>query len=180
VGVSKEYQKTFEKKIFNYHNPDHDLLMDVFNLTSELKGENPQYWGTQLGRCWEKLIIEICKTHCQDFKPAFKIKIKNEEHAPFDLIIDNYAIDTKYRIGSGDSGKHYKLQVYGNELKKMGYTPVMLIFREDNLQGAITACKKGNWTIYTGDDTFKFIQQISDFDLKQFLMSIKAKFAVVR
>lgn len=175
-NILQEYQKSFEDKIFNDENGDHDFLMEVFNLTPELKAENMQYWGRELGTCWQKLVIEICRTYCQNFQPAQKIG----RDEPFDLIVDNYTIDTKYRLGSGDSGTLKKFQSYGNELQKQGYIPIMLILREDNLPAAITACQKGNWTVYTGENTFKFIQEISNFDLKQFLIDTKAKFAVVR
>lgn len=175
-NILQEYQKSFEEKVFNDGNSEHDLLMDVFNLTPELKAENMQYWGRELGTCWQKLVVEICKIHCPNFQPA--LKIGNDE--PCDLIVDYYAIDTKYRIGSGDSKTLKGFKQDGNKLRDLGYIPVILILRNDNLSAAITACKTGNWHIYTGDDTFSFIQQISGFDLKQFLMNIKAKFAVVR
>lgn len=174
--ILQKYQKPFEKKVFNSGNSDHDLLMDVFNLTPELKAENMQYWSRELGTCWQKLVVEICQTYCQNFQPA--LKIGNDE--PCDLVVDSYAIDTKYRIGSGDAKTLKGFKQDGNKLKQLGYTPIMFILRNDNLPAAITACQTGNWTVYTGDETFKFIQQISGFDLKQFLMSIKAKFAVVR
>lgn len=174
--ILEQYQKSFENKIFNNEKKDNDLLMDVFNLTPQLKAENKQYWGRELGMCWQKLIIEICRIYCDDFQPAKKIN--GDE--PYDLIVGQYAIDTKYRIGSGDSGTLKKLKKYGNDLQKQGYDPIMLILRQDSLPAAITACKNGNWTIYTDEDTFKFVQQISNFDLKEFLINTKAKFAVVR
>lgn len=175
-NILQEYQKSFEKKIFNSTNSDNDLLMDVFNLTPELKAENMQYWSRELGTCWQKLVVEICKTHCQNFQPA--LKIGNDE--PCDLVVNFFAIDTKYRIGSGDAKTLKGFKQDGNKLKKLGYTPIMLILRNDNLPSAITACKTGNWNVYTGDESLNFIQQISGFDLKAFLISIKAKFAVVR
>lgn len=62
----------------------------------------------------------------------------------------NLAIDTKYRIGSGDSGTLKKFKAYGPTLEEKGFTPVLLIVREDNLGAAITACNAGGWTVTTG------------------------------
>lgn len=174
--ILQEYQKSFKNKIFNDEIKDHDLLMDVFDLTPELKADNMQYWGRELGMCWQKLIIEICQKNCPKFKPAQKV----EGDEPYDLIVGKYAIDTKYRIGSGDSGTLKKLKQYGKDLKQKGYAPIMLILRQDNLPAAITACENGNWIVYTDEDSFKFVQKITKFDLKQFLINTKAKFAVVR
>ncbi|MEA5508758.1 restriction endonuclease [Crocosphaera sp. UHCC 0190] len=174
--ILKKYQNSFIQKTYSDENNTSDILMDVFGLSSELKQENKQYWGRELGMCWQLLIVEICKTFCANFQPAFKIG-KDE---PCDLVVDKYAIDTKYRIGSGDSGLHKKYKAYGKMLRQEGYEPILLILREDNLPAAIKACEVGTWTIYTGNDSFNFIKEISNFDLKQFLIERKGDFPVQR
>lgn len=150
--------------------------MDVFSIPPALKRENRQYWGRELGMCWQSLVIKTFKTYCQNFQPAFKVG-KDE---PCDLIVGQYAIDTKYRIGSGDSGTLKKFRSYGPLLINSNYQPVLLILRKYNLPATINACKVGGWTIYTGDDSFNFIKKISGFDLKLFLSTKAGAFPVNR
>jgi hypothetical protein len=106
------------------------------------------------------------------------LKVGSDE--PCDLIVEGYAIDTKYRLGSGDSGTLKKFKSYGELLRNLNYEPVFLILRQDNLPAAITACKVGTWKVYTGDDSFEFIKTISGFDLKSFLIEKVGEFPVYR
>ena len=126
--------------------------------------------------CWQLLVTETCKTYCSSFQPALKV----ESDEPCDLIVDGYAIDTKYRLGSGDSGTLKKFKNNGPLLRTYNYEPVFLILRQDNLPAAITACQVGTWKVYTGDDSFEFIQTISGFDLKSFLIEKVGEFPVYR
>ncbi len=174
--ILSRYQSSFTQKIYSDENNDYDVLMKVFSLTPEIKRENRQYWGRELGMCWQLLITEIFKHTRADFSPA--LRFGGDE--PCDLISGNQAIDTKYRIGSGDSGTLKKFKSYGPMLIENGYTPVLLILREDNLPAAITACRKGEWNIYVGDNTFDFIQDLTGFDLKSYLIQMEGAFAVIR
>ena len=126
--------------------------------------------------CWQLLVTETCKTYCSSFQPALKV----ESDEPCDLIVEGYAIDTKYRLGSGDSGTLKKFKNNGPLLRTYNYEPVFLILRQDSLSAAITACQVGTWKVYTGDDSFKFIQTISGFDLKSFLIGKVGEFPVYR
>ncbi|MCC3406958.1 MAG: hypothetical protein JGK17_15465 [Microcoleus sp. PH2017_10_PVI_O_A] len=174
--ILARYQNSFTEKVYAEENEEHDLLMDVFGISPILKKENKQYWGRELGMCWQLLVIETCKAYCSSFQPAFKIG----SDEPCDLIVDGYAIDTKYRIGSGDSGTLKKFKSYGRLLRTYNYEPVFLILREDSLPAAITACQVGTWKVYTGDASFEFIQRISGFDLKSFLTEKVGEFPVYR
>jgi len=171
-----KYQNSFVEKVYLDENDDHDPLMDVFSLSPQLKRENRQYWGRELGMCWQSLVIEVCRTHCNDFQPA--LRFKNDE--PCDLVVGNRAIDTKYRIGSGDSGTLKKFKSYGSLLRENGYEPIFLILRKDNLAAAITACNVGTWGIYTGDDSFEFLRNLTGFDLKAFLIERAGAYPVNR
>ena len=122
------------------------------------------------------LVTETCKAYCSSFQPAFRVG----SDEPCDLIVDGYAIDTKYRIGSGDSGILKKFKSYGPLLRNYKYEPVFLILRQDNLPAAMTACQVGTWKVYTGDASFDFIQTISGFDLKSFLTERVGEFPVYR
>lgn len=174
-AVLKRYQQSFIKKVYSKENDDHDLLMQAFGITPELKRENKQYWGRELGKCWESLVIEACKS-VDTFQPALRI----ESDEPCDLRVEKYAIDTKYRVGSGDSGTLKKFKQYGPLLKEHGYEPVFLFLREDNLRAAMTACETGGWSIYVGKDSFDFIKEISGFDMEEYLTKKAKEFLVNR
>lgn len=175
ANVMSSYHKKFSNKSYSETDQTNDLLMEVFNISQELKFENKQYWGRELGMCWQYLVIECCK-NIDGYKPA--IKVGGDE--PADLIVNEYAIDTKYRVGSGDSGTLKKFKKYGQDLIDMGYKPIMLFVREDNLPAAITAMEVGKWKILTGEDSFNFIEKISGFDLRSHLVSLKGQFRIIR
>lgn len=174
-SVLERYKTSFIEKVYSDENDDHDLLMQAFGISPLLKRENRQYWGRELGKCWESLVIEVCKK-LPTFKPA--LRIGGDE--PCDLIVNKYAIDTKYRLGSGDSGTLKKFKSYGPLLREHGYKPVFLFLREDNLPAAMTACKAGTWEIYIGKQSFDFIKDISGFDLEGYLTRKAKAFLVVR
>jgi hypothetical protein len=162
------------RKIYTKENNEHDLLMDVFGISPELKRENRQYWGRELGMCWQLLIVELCRQTRNDFGGA--IRIGSDE--PCDLTIGNIAIDTKYRIGSGDSGTLKKFKANGLLLRSRGYAPILLVLRTDNLQTAIGACKAGGWEVITGEEAFSFIRDLTKFDIRTFLVQKAGEFAV--
>lgn len=174
-SILGKYSESFSQKEYSDENDDHDLLMQAFGITPELKRENKQYWGRELGKCWESLVVEACR-NSPTFKPA--LRIGGDE--PCDLIINNYAIDTKYRVGSGDSGTLKKFKAYGPLLREHGYEPVFLFFREDNLPAAITACRNGGWSIYIGKQSFDFIKNVSGFDMENYLIKRANAFRVAR
>lgn len=170
------YQKGFSEKVYSEENDDHDLLMAVYGITPQLKRENRQYWGRELGMCWQRLVVEVCRQTRTDFGPALRIGADE----PCDLTVGNRAIDTKYRIGSGDSGTLKKFKAYGPTLVDKGFIPVLLIVREDNLGAAITACNSGGWTVTTGQRTFDYLLELTGFDIKAFLQQRAQVFPVAR
>lgn len=174
-AVLERYKASFIDKVYSDENDDYDLLMKAFGITPLLKRENRQYWGRELGKCWESLVIEACKS-VPTYQPA--LRIGGDE--PCDLIVQNYAIDTKYRVGSGDSGTLKKFKSYGPLLRARGYEPVFLFLREDNLPAAMTACQSGTWNIYIGQQSFDFIKNISGFDMKDYLVRKANAFLVNR
>ncbi len=174
--ILAQYQQSFTAKIYLAENDDVDLLMEVFGLTPGMMRENRQYWGRELGMCWQRLVTEVCKQSCKEFGAA--LRFGNDE--PCDLTVGKQAIDTKYRIGSGDSGTLKKFKAYASLLKDKGYEPVLLIVREDNLPAAITACRSGGWAVLTGDETFRFLKKLTGFDLKHYLQTKALEYAVLR
>jgi hypothetical protein len=173
--VLQRYQTSFVAKVYGEENDDHDILMDVFGISPQLKRENRQYWGRELGKCWESLVIGACE-QSNSFQPALQIGADE----PCDFRIDKFAVDTKYRVGSGDSGTLKKFKQYGPLLREHGYEPVFLFLREDNLPAAMTACKRGSWKICVGKESFEFIHEVSGFDLEDYLLKKKGAFPVNR
>lgn len=54
--ILTRYQNSFVEKVYSEDNEEHDLLMDVFGISPILKKENRQYWGRELGMCWQLLL----------------------------------------------------------------------------------------------------------------------------
>jgi hypothetical protein len=152
-------------KTYGDENDDLDLLMKVFGITPDRKRENRQYWGRELGMCWQLLVTSVLSYHCKDYAPP--IKIGADE--PCDCRVGLDAIDTKYRIGSGDSGTLKKFRTYGKLLIQQNYQPVLVIVRSDNLKAAIAACQAGGWTILQDQASFEYIETLSKFDLRAWL-----------
>jgi hypothetical protein len=168
--ILSQYRASFSAKEYDEENEDHDALMDVFGIPPPLKRENRQFWGRELGMCWQRLVCEVFRLNCRDYKAAARIG----DDEPSDCSIGIDVIDTKYRIGSGDSGTLKKFKQYGNMFLRQGLRPVLLILREDNLSAAIAACKAGGWTVLTGEQTFDYIRDKSAFDLNRWLHGLGA------
>jgi len=174
--ILSQYRESFSEKTYSDENNDADVLMNLFGITPDLKRENRQYWGRELGMCWQLLIDKLCQLKCANYKPALKI----EADEPTDLFIGKDAIDTKYRIGSGDSGTLKKFKKYGTLLKEQGYRPVLLVLREDNLPAAVTACRSGGWEIYMGKQCFEYIKTRTRFDLERYLKNLRGILKIKR
>ena len=175
-SIIQTYHASFATKAYGDENEDHDVLMDVFGLLPAVKRENRQYWGRELGMCWQRIVTELFRATAKTFKPAYR----EGADELCDLIAEGDAIDTKYRIGSGDAGTLKKFKQYGNRLKDLGLRPVLLIVRDDNLPAAIGACKVGGWNVLAGDQTFKYIKKLTGVDLKTWLKSLGGQFHVSR
>jgi hypothetical protein len=169
LNIVQKYSDSFNGKTYKEESEDTDVLMEAFGITQDLKKENKQYWGRELGMCWQLLVVEIFRNFCTDFSPAKKYG----EDEPVDFFVGTSAIDTKYRVGSGDSGTLKKFKQYGQMLKQDGFIPIFLLLRTDNLPAAISASTSSGWLIYTGEDTFQYIYEKTGFDLKKWLINLK-------
>ena len=175
-NILEQYRKSFSSKVYNAREEETDLLMEIFGITTELKRENAQYWGRELGMCWQRLVVALFKQTHSDF--GLPLRFGADE--PCDLVVGNHAIDTKYRIGSGDSGTLKKFKSNAKLLQSSGYTPILLIVRDDSLDSAINACLSGGWTIFTGDKTYDYIQQSTNFDIKEYLFTKALEYKIER
>lgn len=173
-AILSDYQQSFSAKVFGGESEELDDLMRVFGLTQGMKAENKQYWGRELGMCWERLVKELCEQNCENFSQG----IREGKDELCDLVIGDRAIDTKYRIGSGDSGTLKKFKQYGARLREKGYEPIMLILRKDNLSNAIAACIKGGWTVKIGESTYQYIQKATGVDLQAWLKERRNQYAI--
>jgi hypothetical protein len=167
--IIQRYTTSFAQKEYEEENNEHDVIMDIFGISPVLKRENRQYWGRELGMCWQLIVSELCQVTCPQFAPALRFG----EDEPCDFCVEKKAIDTKYRIGSGDAGTLKKFKSYGALLRSNGYTPITLIVRTDNLGAAMTALSVGKWEVYTGATTFEYIKSLTGFDLMAWLEDIK-------
>ena len=172
LKLIKEYHKSFSEKRFKEIKSKDDILMNVFEITEEIKNQNKQYWGRELGFLWELIVIEVFKNDIN-----YKCKPVWDGQSPCDFFIKDYAIDPKYRIGSGDSGTLKGWARDGDMLKEKGYKPIMLILREDNLPAAIRRISP-HWELKIGEEALDFIKEESGFDLKEFLISLKGKYDI--
>ena len=175
-GILDRYRESFQRKVYAPENNETDVLMDIFGITPQLKREHRQYWGRELGMCWERLVSEMCGNLHPDYGPP--LRIGTDE--PCDFTIGRTAIDTKYRIGSGDSGTLRKFRSYGPLLREHGYEPTLLILREDNLRAAITACERGGWEILIGQETLDYLERTLGFDVGAYLAEMSGQYAITR
>jgi hypothetical protein len=175
-NICVQYRSSFKLHVSPKHNEDSDLLADMFNISQADKRENRQYWGRELGMCWQRIITEVFRTLTpKDFKPPRKFGADE----PFDLQYKSYAVDTKYRIGSGDAGTLKKFKQYGELLIAEGMKPVQLILRQDNLPAAIQAIKVGGWDARIEQDCFDWIEtHTSGFKIDDWMKQNKGKFSI--
>lgn len=171
-AILDNYHKSFATKVFGDESQEEDALMLVFGLNQVAKAENKQFWGRELGMCWQRILAALFAQTSKEFDGP--IREGGDEICDFRVGKD--AVDTKYRIGSGDSGTLKKFKQYGARLKALSYRPVVLILRNDNLPAAITACVSGGWTVISGQDAYDYIQANSGVDLKTWLEGRKGQF----
>ena len=83
VDLISQYSDSFSAKTYNDENNEYDPLMDLFNITPSIKRENRQYWGRELGKFWERFVVDIFKNTRPDlFQPAQKYGLDE----PYDLM----------------------------------------------------------------------------------------------
>ncbi len=174
-----QYADSFSAKSYGEENDDYDVLMNVFGITPELKRENRQYWGRELGMCWQRLVDSVFRSRAANYAPGI-LTGRRERETMCDFCLGKKAIDTKYRIGSGDSRFQKEIKEYGPQLIAKGLEPYLLILRSDNLHAAIRAAERGNWKILTDDKTFAFIKHHTGFDLHGFLHRAARKHEIKR
>ena len=176
VQVIRSYHDSFSSKVYGDENDDYDVLMEVFGLHPAVKRENRQYWGRELGMCWQRIVTALFLATVKSYKHGYR-----EGHDELcDLMVGRDAIDTKYRIGSGDSGTLKKFKQYGRRLKELKFRPVLLILRNDNLPAAIAACNEGAWTVLSGAASFRYIEAKTSVDFADWLRSLGEQFHISR
>ncbi|WP_120944635.1 restriction endonuclease [Helicobacter labacensis] len=174
VGILKQYRNSFLQKEFKNKHYDSDILMDFFNITPEMTAKNTQYWNRELGMVWELVTKELFSSN-KFFAPPESVDFGSDR--PVDYFIGKIAVDTKYRMGSGDSGTLKKFKAYAEMLRKKKYESAFLILRDDNLPAAITAAKNGGWKVLVKHEAYSFIAKHGDgIDIVQYLARLKANY----
>ncbi|MBI1802299.1 MAG: restriction endonuclease [Chloroflexi bacterium] len=169
-----QYKNSFTAKVFAAESVEVDDLMLVFGLTQAVKMSHRQYWGRELGMCWQRLLAELFRQSSEPFSGP--IRAGADELC--DFVVGRNAIDTKYRMGSGDSGTLKKFRLYAARLKAIRYDPLLLILRTDNLPQAIAACASGGWDIKIGQSAYHYVAETTGFDLQAWLKSMKNQYAM--
>ena len=82
-AVLKGYQTSFAAKEYNQENNEHDLLMAAFGISPDLKRQNRQYWGRELGMCWQLLVTELCELTCDNFVLLYVLRQMNHVTLPW-------------------------------------------------------------------------------------------------
>lgn len=163
------YRSSFADKVFEEKIAKSDPLMEVFGLTPEEKSKNPQYWGRELGKMWELLVLDICLHHTiSATRPS-----DGDERQPCDVVVDGIGLETKYRSGSGDTNFQKKIRSSGKVLAETGLQPILLFFRDDNLPQVLGTARRSGWLFYQGEQTFDFIRDRFAFDIAAYLRSRK-------
>jgi hypothetical protein len=166
--IALGYTQSFSEKTYAKETDTSDPLMDAFGITADLKRENRQYWGRELSMCWQMMVVTLCRLSCKEFEPGLRVGADE----PCDLRLAKDAIDTKYRVGSGDSGTLKKFKAYGELLSMEGYQPVLLFVRSDNLPAAMAACAQGGWKVYLGKESFRYLLEKTGFNLEVWLNKV--------
>jgi hypothetical protein len=164
-GALGRYHETFTDRMPEEQDAVSDALMDFFRLTPEIKNRERQFYGRHLGAAWEEIAGKILHAH----DPSTEFPRPGTEDTPCDIVYRGFAIDTKYRIGSGDSGTMRKLAGNASTLARRGFVPLLLIFRNDSLKPSISAARTGGWTICEGEAAVSFIRTHTGYDLLDFL-----------
>ena len=66
-AILNQYSHSFAGKVFGEESDEEDDLMLVFGLTQVVKAANKQYWGRELGMCWQRLVQELCRFRRTDY-----------------------------------------------------------------------------------------------------------------
>ena len=77
-NIATNYQSSFTAKVYNDENDDHDCVMDLFGISPDLKRENRQYWGRELGMCWQLIVCEVFRQTRDDYGPALRFASSEE------------------------------------------------------------------------------------------------------
>ena len=161
-----KYRRSFASKQFNEHEMTSDLLMEALGVTPATKALNRQYWGRELGSAWESILKAAWSRNDENHifpQPGDPLR-------PCDIVGKGFAVDAKYRIGSGDSGTLQKLSRNAKTLLANQAKPILLIFRHDSLRSAVSAAKSGGWMVYEGQNTFDFVRCHLGVDLDKHLL----------
>jgi hypothetical protein len=167
------YSNSFKNKVFReVEEVEPDLLMEVFGINAILKNANRQYWGRELGKCWELLLLKTFQASKPDF---FNLPRRIDGAEPYDFQYKHFGIDAKYRVGSGDSKTLKLFKANGDIIRNEGMEPMALFLRQDNLRSAMGNFRKGEWIVLQGQETFDFVHSETSIDLKKLLTGYRDK-----
>jgi hypothetical protein len=167
-NILTRYQEAFQAKLHHEQLGGMDMLMAAFGLTPQDKAAASQYWGRELGMCWERLVCS-----CYAPLPSYEPGLAHATGQPCDFVYGRMAVDTKYRLGSGDAGTLKKLAENARWLKARKYEPVMLFLRTDSLASATSRMRRAGWQVLEAEESFELVKAHTARDLLAELQAVK-------
>ena len=196
--VDHEIQKFKQDLVFSIFGLDDERF-----ISARVAGGFVQSVTRRLGTLFERYVKEIVKAQLnlseEDIKYSARIgghirdleitiflnKLEPKDRARIERIIlkeAQNALPTKRYIGLGfevryaytigDSKRIQADEDMAIHLKNNDILPIMLVFSTVNLASPLAHLSR-YWIIKTGDETFNFLKQLTEFDLKEFLLQYK-------
>lgn len=153
---------------------DTEISIDRFSsiFFNKFPDRNKNTIQMYLGYAFEEIMRQLFWDKCGE-RIVYHVDLK---HKPIDILVEQYAINAKYRFGT-TNGAH--LDVFKNdveEIKKLGLVPLMLIYRADNYKPLLDKAKEMGWIVLEGEDTKRFIKSKTGIDIDILFDSIKYSF----
>jgi len=196
--VEHEVQKFKQDLVFSIFGLDDERF-----ISARVAGGFVQSVTRRLGTLFEKYVKEIVKAQLnlseEDIKYSAKIghhirdleimislnKLEPKDRARIQRIILKEAqstlptkryigvgLEVRYAYTIGDSKRIQADEDMAVHLKNNDILPIMLVFSTVNLSGPLAYLSR-YWIIKIGDDAFDFLKQLTEFDLKEFLLQYK-------
>ena len=160
-SIASEYRTFFTKSPPILEVPYIDPLMKAVGIEDLSDYQlRRQYYSRHLGAMWERLVRHACGGG----QHVYAGEDTRLELA--DVIMGEWAIECKYRVGSGEPTFGRRLANKGIKLQERGYRPVLLVARSDSLPILSAIAAKGNWLLLQGAESFRWIEEQTGVDVQ--------------
>lgn len=149
-----------------------DLVADLVGFGEANRKADATRFGSYLGHLLEDLILTVLDV--SNAKVIEKPSLNGTER--IDFMCGNMAVDIKYRIGTKPDDYLRGMELTLETIQEAGLKPVLCVYSSDSARATLRHLENMGWTIIRGDETFAFLESISGFDLKGYLISRKWRF----